>query len=163
MPSAGEPALWTTQGDAEVKLRMGDSGLAAEPPLTVHQALASAVERFGERTALSWKDGEQRKSLSYREYYQACRTAAKSFLKVFEWLTSSVFPWRRNSFKFSLSLCSLDYSVATASESWVSTRPSGSSPTSAPFWRGECPRRCPCLLLAPKLGVTSHTSCARKS
>lgn len=104
MPSAGEPALWTTQGDAEVKLRMGDSGLAAEPPLTVHQALASAVERFGERTALSWKDGEQRKSLSYREYYQACRTAAKSFLKVFERLTSSVFPWRRNSFKFSLSL-----------------------------------------------------------
>lgn len=95
---------------------MGESGLAAEPPLTIHQVLASAVERFGDYTALSWKDGEQRKSLSYREYYQACRTAAKSFLKVSALLPSSVFheeervvqilclsaagigalPWRRN-------------------------------------------------------------------
>lgn len=116
MPSAGEPALWTTRGDAEVKLRMADSGLGAEPPLTIHQVFTTAVERFGDYTALSWKDGEQRKSLSYREYYQACRTAAKSFLKVSALLTNKhrrrrrkvvpilclsaagigPFPWRRN-------------------------------------------------------------------
>lgn len=82
MPVAGEPGLWTTRGDSEVKLRMEDSGLAAEPPQTIHQAFTSAVERFGDYTALSWKDGEQQKSLTYREYYQACRIAAKSFLKV---------------------------------------------------------------------------------
>lgn len=83
MAAAGELALWTTRGDGEVKLRLGDSGLAAEPPQTVHQAFLSAVERFGALPALSWRDGEQRRSLSYREYYQACRTAAKGFLKVF--------------------------------------------------------------------------------
>lgn len=104
MPSAGEAALWTTQGDAEVQLRMEDSGLAAEPPLTVQQVFSSAVERFGEFTALSWKDGEQRRSLSYREYYQACRTAAKSFLKVRQLLAGSLFPRSRNSSKFSVSL-----------------------------------------------------------
>lgn len=80
--AAAEPGLWTTQGDAEVKLRMEDSGLAAETPLTVNQMFTSAVERFGNYTALSWKKGEQQKSLNYRDYYQTCRNAAKSFLKV---------------------------------------------------------------------------------
>lgn len=96
MPPAGEPALWTTQGDAEVRLRMGDSGLEAAPPLTVHQMFTSAVERFGGHTALSWRDGEQRRSLSYRDYYQACRTAAKAFLKVREPSRLLVSLWRRH-------------------------------------------------------------------
>uniref|UniRef100_A0A674NBK3 Long-chain-fatty-acid--CoA ligase ACSBG2 n=1 Tax=Takifugu rubripes TaxID=31033 RepID=A0A674NBK3_TAKRU len=74
--------LWTTRGEAEVKLRMGDSGLSAEPPVTIHQVFTSAVKRFGDYTALSWKDGQQLKRLNYREYYQTCRTAAKSFLKL---------------------------------------------------------------------------------
>uniref|UniRef100_A0A667X1W3 Long-chain-fatty-acid--CoA ligase ACSBG2 n=1 Tax=Myripristis murdjan TaxID=586833 RepID=A0A667X1W3_9TELE len=78
----GEPGLWTSQGNGEVKLRMGESGLAAETPLTIHQMFTSAVERFGDCTALSWKEGEQQKILNYRDYYQACRTAAKSFLKL---------------------------------------------------------------------------------
>ncbi|XP_042273566.1 long-chain-fatty-acid--CoA ligase ACSBG2 isoform X2 [Thunnus maccoyii] len=80
--AAAERNMWTSQYDAEVKLRMGESGLAAETPLTVNQMFTSAVERFGEYTALSWKEGEQQKSLNYKEYYQACRTAAKSFLKL---------------------------------------------------------------------------------
>lgn len=82
VPAAAEPGLWMSQNDAEVKLRMEDSGLAAEPPLTVNQMFTSAVERFGNCTALGWKEGEQQKTLNYREYYQACRTAAKSFLKL---------------------------------------------------------------------------------
>uniref|UniRef100_A0A665WGQ8 Long-chain-fatty-acid--CoA ligase ACSBG2 n=1 Tax=Echeneis naucrates TaxID=173247 RepID=A0A665WGQ8_ECHNA len=83
LPAAAGPGLCTSQGDAEVKLRMGDSGLAAETPLTVNQMFTLAVERFGDYTALSWKEGgEQHKSLNYREYYQTCRTAAKSFLKL---------------------------------------------------------------------------------
>ncbi|KAK7889311.1 hypothetical protein WMY93_024871 [Mugilogobius chulae] len=80
--SSSEPSLWTSRGDAEVKLRMGESGMAAEPPLTVNQMFTSTVERFGDFTALGWKDGEQQKSLTYKEYYQACRSAAKSFLKL---------------------------------------------------------------------------------
>ncbi|XP_028301449.1 long-chain-fatty-acid--CoA ligase ACSBG2 isoform X2 [Gouania willdenowi] len=82
VPVAAEPHLWTSQRDAEVKLRMGDSDLAAETPLTVDQMFTSAVERFGDHTALSWKEGALEKSLNYRDYYQTCRTAAKSFIKL---------------------------------------------------------------------------------
>ncbi|KAJ7992961.1 hypothetical protein DPEC_G00267500 [Dallia pectoralis] len=77
-----ESHLWTSRGDGEVKLRMGESGMAAEPPLTVDQIFKSAVEKYGDYTALGWKEGEQTKTLSYTEYYTACRTAAKSFLKL---------------------------------------------------------------------------------
>ncbi|XP_049576241.2 long-chain-fatty-acid--CoA ligase ACSBG2 isoform X1 [Syngnathus scovelli] len=83
---APEPApgsnLWTGQADGEVKLRMEDSGLAAETPLTVHQLFTTAVKNFGKYTAVSWKEGEQKKSLNYTQYYETCRTAAKSFLKL---------------------------------------------------------------------------------
>ncbi|XP_056133758.1 long-chain-fatty-acid--CoA ligase ACSBG2 [Lampris incognitus] len=82
LPPAMEPGLWTCQGDGEVKLRMGESGLAAETPLTVNQMFTSAVQRFGSCVALSWKEGEQQRTLDYKGYYQACRTAAKSFLKL---------------------------------------------------------------------------------
>ncbi|KAL7828954.1 hypothetical protein SRHO_G00325880 [Serrasalmus rhombeus] len=81
LPVSGS-ALWTMQREGEVKLRMGDSGPAAVPPVTVHQAFTRTVKRFGSYTALGWKDGEQWKKYSYTEYYQACRTAAKSFLKL---------------------------------------------------------------------------------
>ncbi|TMS19874.1 Long-chain-fatty-acid--CoA ligase ACSBG2 [Larimichthys crocea] len=75
--AAGELGLWTSQGDAQVKLRMGDTGLAAETPLTVNQMFTSAVERFGDCLALSWKEGEQQKTLNYRNYYESCRTACQ--------------------------------------------------------------------------------------
>uniref|UniRef100_A0AAY4DXG2 Long-chain-fatty-acid--CoA ligase ACSBG2 n=1 Tax=Denticeps clupeoides TaxID=299321 RepID=A0AAY4DXG2_9TELE len=80
--SFGAPDLWTAQRDGQVRLRMGESGVAAEPPATVNQVFASAVERFGSCTAFGWKDGEAWKVMNYREYYQQCRTAAKGFLKL---------------------------------------------------------------------------------
>lgn len=82
VPVAGEPGLWTSRCDGEVKLRMAETGPASEPPVTVHQMFATAVERFGSSTALGWKEGEQNKTLNYADYYQACRTAAKAFLKL---------------------------------------------------------------------------------
>lgn len=81
-PSPAELRLWTTQRDGEVKLRIGDSGVAAELPLTVNQMFAAAADRFSNFTALGWKEGEQMKTLTFKQYYQACRTAAKSFLKL---------------------------------------------------------------------------------
>ncbi|XP_054913943.1 long-chain-fatty-acid--CoA ligase ACSBG2 isoform X2 [Poeciliopsis prolifica] len=77
-----ELSLWTTQRDGEVKLRMEESGVAAEEPLTVNQMFAAAADRFGDLTALKWKEGEGQRSLTYKQYYQECRTAAKSFLKL---------------------------------------------------------------------------------
>lgn len=91
--AAGGPCLWTTQGDGEVKLRMTDSGLSAEKPLTINDMFTSAVKRFGDFKALCWSDGAQQKSLNYREYYQNCRTAAKSFLKVESLRSVGIF-WR---------------------------------------------------------------------
>ncbi|XP_008331216.1 long-chain-fatty-acid--CoA ligase ACSBG2-like isoform X2 [Cynoglossus semilaevis] len=82
VPAASDLRLWTSQEDGEVKLRMEDSGLAAETPLTVDQLFTSAVDKFGDFTALVWKDGDQQKRLNYREYHQNCRIAAKSFLKL---------------------------------------------------------------------------------
>uniref|UniRef100_A0A9J8BWB9 Long-chain-fatty-acid--CoA ligase ACSBG2 n=1 Tax=Cyprinus carpio carpio TaxID=630221 RepID=A0A9J8BWB9_CYPCA len=81
LPAKGTE-LWTTHRDGEVKLRMGESGPEAEPPLTVNQMFTSTVQRFGNYNALGWKDGEQWKTMTYNEYYKSCRTAAKSFLKL---------------------------------------------------------------------------------
>ncbi|KAJ0032747.1 hypothetical protein NQD34_002828 [Periophthalmus magnuspinnatus] len=81
--SSDSAPLWTSRGNAEVRLRMGESGIAAEPPLTINQMFMSSVERFGDYTALGWKDGEQQKTMTYKEYYQTCRVAAKGFLKVY--------------------------------------------------------------------------------
>uniref|UniRef100_A0A8C5AK86 Long-chain-fatty-acid--CoA ligase ACSBG2 n=1 Tax=Gadus morhua TaxID=8049 RepID=A0A8C5AK86_GADMO len=78
----GGSALWTCQRDGEVTLRTGESGMAAETPLTVNQMFAASVERFPDLMALSWKEGEQRQSLTWRGYYQSCRTAARAFLKL---------------------------------------------------------------------------------
>ncbi|XP_036377355.1 long-chain-fatty-acid--CoA ligase ACSBG2 [Megalops cyprinoides] len=80
--ATSELQLWTSRGDGEVKLRLSESGPAAEPAVTVHQMFMSAVERFPKHTALGWKEGEQWKTLNYEQYYQQCRTAAKSFLKL---------------------------------------------------------------------------------
>ncbi|XP_058245610.1 long-chain-fatty-acid--CoA ligase ACSBG2 isoform X2 [Hemibagrus wyckioides] len=80
-PDSGS-ALWTCQRDGEVKLRMGESGPAAEPPLTVNQLFTHAVEKYGNQTALGWKEGEHWKKITFGDYYKECRTAAKSFLKL---------------------------------------------------------------------------------
>ncbi|KAL1270036.1 hypothetical protein QQF64_032325 [Cirrhinus molitorella] len=81
LPTKGTE-LWTTHRDGEVKLRMGESGPEAEPPLTVNQMFTSTVQRFGNYNALGWKEGEQWKTMTYNDYYKSCRTAAKSFLKL---------------------------------------------------------------------------------
>ncbi|TSY41751.1 Long-chain-fatty-acid--CoA ligase ACSBG2 [Bagarius yarrelli] len=60
---------------------MGESGPAAETPLTVNELFKRSVEQYGNRTALGWKEGEQWRKINYQEYYRECRTAAKSFLK----------------------------------------------------------------------------------
>lgn len=74
--------LWTTHSDGAVKLRMEESGLAAIPPLTVHQVFLQTVQKWGDRLALGVKQNGQWQTISYREYYQDCRKAAKSFLKL---------------------------------------------------------------------------------
>uniref|UniRef100_A0A4W3KC00 Long-chain-fatty-acid--CoA ligase ACSBG2 n=1 Tax=Callorhinchus milii TaxID=7868 RepID=A0A4W3KC00_CALMI len=74
--------LCGTQRDFEVKLRMESSGLAADPPITVHQMFVETVTKYGDYMALASKQGDQWKKLTFKQYYDECRNAAKSFVKL---------------------------------------------------------------------------------
>nr|XP_057927384.1 long-chain-fatty-acid--CoA ligase ACSBG2-like [Doryrhamphus excisus] len=74
--------LWTTSRDQAVRLRMEASGPAADTPITVHQMFLETVESFGSHPALAHKKDGQWVTLTWRQYYDQCRAAAKSFLKL---------------------------------------------------------------------------------
>ncbi|XP_053337634.1 long-chain-fatty-acid--CoA ligase ACSBG2-like isoform X1 [Clarias gariepinus] len=73
---------WSTIRDRPVKLRMNKSGPGSEPPLTVHQMFQLTVDKFGDHPALCLKKDGAWVTLTYKEYQQQCRAAAKSFLKL---------------------------------------------------------------------------------
>ncbi|KAK1174416.1 long-chain-fatty-acid--CoA ligase ACSBG2-like [Acipenser oxyrinchus oxyrinchus] len=74
--------MWTIKRDEPVKLRITQSGPGSETPVTVHQMFQHAVEQYGETPALAVKKEGQWATLTFREYYNECRLAAKSFLKL---------------------------------------------------------------------------------
>ncbi|KAG5851466.1 hypothetical protein ANANG_G00093740 [Anguilla anguilla] len=135
LASSDELQLWTSRRDGEVKLRVSESGPASEPPITVHQMFTSTVERYGAYPALGWKEGDQWKTLNYKDYYQQCRTAAKGFLKQEKGTPGVVFGADgRRAFGSVPDRVAPWGPQGAAWESWASTPPSGSSPTSPPSW-----------------------------
>lgn len=74
--------LWSSSRDRAVRLRMESSGPGSETPVTVHQMFLETVERYGDHPALVSKKDGQWETLTWRQYYEQCRAAAKSFLKV---------------------------------------------------------------------------------
>ncbi|KAJ1212725.1 hypothetical protein NDU88_000375 [Pleurodeles waltl] len=74
--------FWTTAKDGAVKLRMEETGPASEPPVTTHGMLWDTVQHFGNCPAMAVKRDGQWKTTTYLQYYQECRAAAKSFLKL---------------------------------------------------------------------------------
>lgn len=78
--------LWSARRDKAVNLRMEASGPGSETPVTIHQMFLETVERSGDQTALVFKEDGQTASLTWRQYYEQCRAAAKSFLKVCNWI-----------------------------------------------------------------------------
>ncbi|XP_069482841.1 long-chain-fatty-acid--CoA ligase ACSBG2-like isoform X2 [Ambystoma mexicanum] len=72
--------LWTTARDGAVRLRMEETGIAAEPPITTLQLFQRTVQLCGNKPALATKRGGQWETTTYLQYYQQCRAAAKSFL-----------------------------------------------------------------------------------
>lgn len=74
--------LWSSGRDQAVRLRMEGSGQASETPMTVHQMFLLTVESYGDVPALVSKKDGQWETLTWRQYYEQCRAAAKSFLKV---------------------------------------------------------------------------------
>ncbi|XP_069505657.1 long-chain-fatty-acid--CoA ligase ACSBG2 isoform X2 [Ambystoma mexicanum] len=81
-PLSNETCLWTTSREGEVKLRMEESGIAKIPPITIHQLFRETVQKYGDYIALASKQGDQWTKLTYKQYYQECRNAAKGFLKL---------------------------------------------------------------------------------
>ncbi|MFT7796920.1 long-chain-fatty-acid-CoA ligase ACSBG2-like [Arapaima gigas] len=74
--------LWSTARDQPVQLRVVSSGPGSETPMTVMQMFQETVANYGHLPALVYKQQGQWEMLTYKEYYQQCRMAAKSFLKL---------------------------------------------------------------------------------
>ncbi|XP_052448048.1 long-chain-fatty-acid--CoA ligase ACSBG2 [Carassius gibelio] len=74
--------LWSAARDKPVKLRMETSGLGSEPPMTIHQMFLGTVQKYGDYPALRAKKEGTWVTLTYKEYYQHARAAAKSFLSL---------------------------------------------------------------------------------
>lgn len=74
--------LWASSRDKAVRLRMEGSGPASETPITIHQMFLETVESYGDYPALASKKDGQWVTVTWRQYYEQCRAAAKSFLKV---------------------------------------------------------------------------------
>ncbi|XP_031696558.1 long-chain-fatty-acid--CoA ligase ACSBG2-like, partial [Anarrhichthys ocellatus] len=80
-PLAPADQLWSSSRHKAVRLRMEGSGPASETPITVHQLFLETVEAYGDHPALVSKKEGQWVTLTWRQYYEQCRAAAKSFLK----------------------------------------------------------------------------------
>ncbi|XP_063003028.1 long-chain-fatty-acid--CoA ligase ACSBG2 isoform X1 [Elgaria multicarinata webbii] len=74
--------LWTSKRDGVVKLRMDESGIGCEPPITVHELFLNTVNQYGDFSALASKKHGKWTRMTFRQYYEECRVAAKSFLKL---------------------------------------------------------------------------------
>lgn len=84
--------LWSTSRDEAVRLRTEGSGAGAETPITVHQMFLGTVESYGDSPALVSKTDGQWVTLTWRQYYQQSRAAAKSFLKVGLHMNAHIMP-----------------------------------------------------------------------
>ncbi|XP_039077291.1 long-chain-fatty-acid--CoA ligase ACSBG2-like [Hyaena hyaena] len=72
---------WTSKRDGEVQLRQEDA-FASQPPVTVHDMVMNTAIRYANYIALGSKHRNGWHLLTYIEYYEECRRAAKAFLKL---------------------------------------------------------------------------------
>ncbi|XP_076788146.1 long-chain-fatty-acid--CoA ligase ACSBG2-like isoform X3 [Arvicanthis niloticus] len=75
-------SYWTSKREGQVQLRMGKNPLEDEPPVTVPDLIMSAATKYSHYLAIGSKCKKSWQVLTYIEYYEACRRAAKAFLKV---------------------------------------------------------------------------------
>ena len=71
--------MYVTNGCDEIQVRVGSSGAAAEAPKTVMDVFKSTVAKHGSKMAMRSADG---KELTYTQYYNECRTFAKSLISL---------------------------------------------------------------------------------
>uniref|UniRef100_G1LJV9 Long-chain-fatty-acid--CoA ligase ACSBG2 n=1 Tax=Ailuropoda melanoleuca TaxID=9646 RepID=G1LJV9_AILME len=76
------PGLWTVRRDGEVLLRLSKHGPGHETPITIPAFFRESVNRFGAYPALATKNSEQWDVLNFKQYYEACRKAARALIKL---------------------------------------------------------------------------------
>jgi long-subunit acyl-CoA synthetase (AMP-forming) len=80
-PKSASP-FWRVEPDACVEIRLAKKGVAARPATTVNELLQMAVSKHGDKPALSWEDGGKWQSMTWVEYHQQIRAAAKSLIHI---------------------------------------------------------------------------------
>ncbi|XP_057579704.1 long-chain-fatty-acid--CoA ligase ACSBG1 [Hippopotamus amphibius kiboko] len=78
--NSSEEMLWTTQADGRVRLRIDPS--CPQTPYTVHRMFYEALDKYGDLSALGFKQQGTWEHISYNQYYLLARKAAKGFLKL---------------------------------------------------------------------------------
>ncbi|XP_035578050.1 long-chain-fatty-acid--CoA ligase ACSBG2-like isoform X7 [Zalophus californianus] len=76
----GHP-YWTSKRDGEVHLRQEDA-FTSQAPITVHDMVMNTAIKYANYIALGSKHRNGWHLLTYIEYYEECRRAAKAFLKL---------------------------------------------------------------------------------
>ncbi|XP_005405787.1 PREDICTED: long-chain-fatty-acid--CoA ligase ACSBG2-like isoform X2 [Chinchilla lanigera] len=84
VPQSENQSYWTAERDGEVRLRLrlAEDSSAAQAPLTVHDMVLHAATKFASYIALGTKRRNHWHLVSYVQYYELCRRAAKAFLKL---------------------------------------------------------------------------------
>ena len=80
--------LYSIRPDDPVDICMGDDPITKEDPITIGQLFRNVKAKFGNSPALAYKEEGAYKFVSYNEYYNLCVRTAKSFLKVFYYISS---------------------------------------------------------------------------
>ncbi|XP_044086762.1 long-chain-fatty-acid--CoA ligase ACSBG1 isoform X3 [Neovison vison] len=75
-----EEKLWTTRADGRVRPRLHPA--CPQPPYTVHRMFSEALDKYGDLHAMGFKRQGTWEHISYTQYYQLARKAAKGFLKL---------------------------------------------------------------------------------
>ncbi|XP_021005737.1 long-chain-fatty-acid--CoA ligase ACSBG2 isoform X2 [Mus caroli] len=76
------PRLWSTHCDGEVLLRLSKHGPGHETPMTIPELFQESAERFSAYPALASKNGKKWDTMTFSQYYELCRKAAKSLIKL---------------------------------------------------------------------------------
>lgn len=73
---------WTSDPSKEVELRMENEGVASEKPFTIIDMFRKAVDKCGDKPAISVKKMETWHHWTYERYFNNCQTLAKAFIEV---------------------------------------------------------------------------------
>ncbi|KAG3280609.1 long-chain-fatty-acid--CoA ligase ACSBG2-like [Ictidomys tridecemlineatus] len=78
----GSQNYWTSERHGQVQLRLEKNSLDCEAPHTVHDMVMDTAIKYADYIALGSKHKNGWHTLTYIEYYEQCRRAAKAFLKL---------------------------------------------------------------------------------